>query len=333
MPGRLERVSPFLPEVAVKFLRRHADALIKLFGLRPRRRRLFAPVDIELMRQLFYETGTQSGTAWDRFRDAHMPLPEWFERGLDPWSESYRLQQVRLWQLITAVDRDYVAELDEMAAPPGSLDAIRSPGFWARRDAAAIDAAGEHVLAMGMLLKHCRLVAGDHALEFGAGFGQSALALARLGVKVETVDISQGYCDWVREQGEFFRVHLRPHHAYFGTNPCPGERFKLIWFYESFHHCLDFINVVPRLVDMLDEGGQIILGGEPVFEEENDAVPYPWGVRLHSEVAAVMRQTRWMELGFTEPFLYELFSRNGLKGRRVDCMESPWARLYIFERR
>ena len=31
-----------------------------------------------------------------------------------------------------------------------------------------------------------------------------------------------------------------PFQGRFGDNPRPGQRYELIWFYESFHHCLDF---------------------------------------------------------------------------------------------
>jgi hypothetical protein len=55
-------------------------------------------------------------------------------------------------------------------------------------------------------------------------------------------------------------------------------------------------------------------------------------VRLHSDVAAVMRMQRWFELGFTEAFLFELFARNGFVGRRIDCEPSLFGRLYVFER-
>ena len=137
----------------------------------------------------------------------------------------------------------------------------------------------------------------------------------------------------MRLQADHFRVPLTPFPGRFGTSPRPGQRYKLIWFYESFHHCVDFLAVVPRLEEHLAEGGRVILGGEPIFEREYAGIPYPWGVRLHSEVAAVMRKTRWFELGFTEAFLYALFARSGLMGRRVDCEPSDFGRLYVFERR
>ncbi len=333
MPGRLEPLEPWLPPRLVQLLRQAAQRW------RDRRQQregeslpTFGLEEVDAITELFCTVGTARGGPWDRLRDAHLPLPAWFRTGLDPWSDEYRAQQERLWQQITGVERPYAPDDDETEVYAPGLDAIRQPAYYMRRDVEAISSASDHVLATGMLLKHCGLVAGDTALEYGAGFAQTALALARLGVRVDTVDISPAFCGWVREQAEFFRVPLTPHHGHFGLNPRPGHRYRLIWFYESFHHCWDFERVVPLLAGMLAEGGRVILGGEPVFERPNAAVPYPWGVRLHSEVVAVMRRTRWMELGFTEAFLYELFARSGFRGSRVECGSSDFGRLYVFER-
>ena len=286
--------------------------------------------DIDEIRHLYMVVSTAEGSRWDRYRHAHMVLPSWFRHGLDPWSEAYAAQQHRLWALIAGVDRAYSVEADEQDIGWDQADPIRLPGFYQRRDALAIASASDHVLATGMLLRHCGLKAGDWALEYGPGFGQSALALARMGVNVDTVDISPRFCDFVRRQGEHFQVPLHAHQGAFGMNPRPGQTYQLIWFYESFHHCVDFMNLVPLLREHLADGGRVILSGEPIVERENPAVPYPWGVRLHSEVAAVMRTTRWFELGFSEAFLYELFRRSGFVGRRVDCEPSLFGRLYIF---
>ncbi len=90
-----------------------------------------------------------------------------------------------------------------------------------------------------MIAQHCDLKAGDWALEYGAGFGQTALALARLGVNVDTVDISATFCGYVQARQSFFGA-AAPFEGRFGVNPRPGQRYDLIWFYESFHHCVDF---------------------------------------------------------------------------------------------
>ena len=320
-----------LPEPLKRWLRSSCSSFRAL--PKPATEVWFKLEDIETLRRTYFEAGSGEGRAWDPYRHAHMVLPDWFEHGLDPWSEAYASQQHRLWALIVNSDRAYRPDLDEIEVPLGDVDSLRCPGFYVRRDPMAITSASDHVLAMGMLLKHCALEPGNWALDYGAGFGQTALALARLGVNVDTVDISAAFCDFVRQQAEHFQVPLQAFKGRFGTNPRPGKQYKLIWFYESFHHCVDFLRVVPLLGEHLVAGGRVILGGEPIVESEYAAVPYPWGVRLHSEVAAVMRQNRWFELGFSEAFLYELFARVGFIGRRIDCEPSPFGRLYIFERR
>jgi SAM-dependent methyltransferase len=292
----------------------------------------FTAADIDELLRVYQQSVFVPGGPWEAYRDAHMVLPDWFRPGLDPWGEEYAAQQHRLWALVAGVDRPYQPAQDEKEFGWHDADPVRLPGFYARRDRLAISSAADHVLATGMLLKHSGLQAGDWALEYGAGFGQTALALARLGVNVDTVDISATLCGFVRQQAEHFQVPLNAFQGPFGTNPRPGQRYKLIWFYESFHHCVDFKKVVPMLADHLEEGGRILLGGEPIVEREYAAVPYPWGVRLHSEVAVVIRQTRWFELGFSEDFLYDLFRRAGFEGRRIECEPSLFGRLYMFER-
>lgn len=289
----------------------------------------FEPEDIERVRRTYYDTGGAAGSAWAPLRDAHLRLPDWFRHDLDPWSDEYRGQQHRLWQLVAGIDRPYDVALDEKEADWGAIDPVRTPGFYARRDAGAIASASDHIIATGMLLGQCGLRAGDRALEYGPGFGQTALALARLGVEVDTVDLSGTFCGFVNQQADFFRVPLKAFEGRFGDSPRPGARYKLIWFYESFHHCVDFARVVPRLRELLEPGGRVILGGEPIVERPNPAVPYPWGLRLHSEVVAVVRQHHWFELGFTESFLFELFGRAGFVVRRVDCEPSLFGRLYL----
>jgi len=294
--------------------------------------RYFEPESIQHITDLYFSEGSGRATEWDALRDAHMSLPGWFRRDLDPFGEAYAEQQHRLWQLISGVDRRYQPEVDEREHSWGEVDPVRSPGFFVRRDPQAIAVASDHVIATGMILKHCGLRAGDWALEYGAGFGQTALALARLGVNVDTVDISETFCDYITRQSEFFEVPLNAFHGRFGLNPRVGQKYRLIWFYESFHHCLDFENVVRELAEHLEQGGRVILGGEPVVESENDAVPYPWGMRLHSEVVAVVRRRHWFELGFSQAFLFRVFERAGFRGRRVDCDASDFGRLFVFER-
>src|SRR5262249_38732312 len=156
------------------------------------------------------------------------------------------------------------------------------------------------------------LRAGDRALEYGAGFGQIALALARLGVEVHTVDINPAFCDVVSKLAKRYSVNLSSKVGRFGEAPSDApESYDLIYFYESFHHCLEFPALIERMKRLLSAKGRIILAGEPIVADDSALVPYPWGIRLDGECVAVIHQRGWMELGFRESFLMSLFVRSG----------------------
>lgn len=290
----------------------------------------FSAEHIDEVAKVVFDEGHAS-PRYQHLEHAHMSLPAWFRHGLDPYSPEYAEQQRRLWRLIAGVERDYEPNLDEKEAPLGECDPVRFPGFYLRRDAQAVASASDHVLASGMILKHAGVKPGGWALEYGAGFGQTALALARLGVNVDTVDISQTFCQYVQQQADHFQVPLKAHLGRFGMNPRPGQRYDLIFFYESFHHCLDWQALVQTLPDLLAPGGRILLCGEPMVEREYAAVPYPWGVRLQSDVVATIRRLRWFELGFSEDFLYEIFAKGGFTVTRHSCEPSLWGRTYVCE--
>jgi len=286
--------------------------------------------DIAFIAETHIRVGDTPDTVWDHLRGKHLTLPDWFETNLDPMSDEYFAQQMRLWKLISGVDREYVAELDEAEVPLPNVDAVRQPGFYIWRNAGAVQSASDHLLATGMLMKHSGLQPGMWALEFGAGFAHTALTLARMGVNVDTVDISSAFCGYVKDQAEFFGVNLTPFKALFGENPRGEQKYDLIWFYESFHHCVDFKNVVRRLKGHLTSTGRILLAGEPIAKRENWAVPYPWGLRLESEVVAVIRNRGWFELGFSEYFITNLFVNNGYTAEYFDCPMSIYGQVYSF---
>lgn len=289
--------------------------------------------DIALIAETYISADNGTSTAWDHFRNKHLILPDWFETDLDPMSDAYFWQQMRLWKVLAGVDRQYVPGVDETEEQVADVDAIRRPGFYMWRHEGAVRAASDHVLATGMLMKHSGLKAGMWALEYGAGFAQTALAFARMGVNVDTVDISSTFCDRVKEQAGFFQVNLTPFKALFGDNPRGDKKYDLIWFYESFHHCVDFKNVVGMLKNHLTPTGKILLAGEPVVKREYHAVPYPWGLRLESGVVAVIRTLHWFELGFSEDFITNLFTNNGYTAECIDCPVSIFGIIYSFSLR
>lgn len=194
---------------------------------------LFTIDDLDLISSVFSSFNTRNGTPWDALRKAHMILPSWFRAGLDPSSDEYLQQQKMLWKIVVGVDRDYDPHEDEQTNDPRG-DPIRFPGYFRGRGAQAIQTAANHIIATGMIMLHSGLKPGSWALEYGAGFGQTSVALARMGVNVDTVDISAAFCGYIKEQAAFFGIHnLNPFKGEFGLNPRGAHKYDLIFFYES----------------------------------------------------------------------------------------------------
>ena len=270
-----------------------------------------------------------SSVAWDEFRGQHMSLPDWYNWDLDPLAPEYMQQQDRLWHLIAGRQEAYNPQINEQAPDVRKVDALTRPGFYLLDS----ETAGHHLIALGHLVKLSSVAPGDRVLEYGAGFGQIALAFARLGAAVDTVDINPDFCDAVTAQAKWFNVKLSAHNGQFGDNPRPGEQYKLIVFYECFHHARNFVKLIGRLHQILAEDGRILLAGEPIVPTGSPDVPYPWGMRLDLANTAVVRLRGWYEIGFEEDFLLRCFVRGGFMARKYDGMISTLANTYEFRKR
>nr|WP_253201254.1 methyltransferase [Sphingomonas quercus] len=186
---------------------------------------------------------------------------------------------------------------------------------------------------MGNILLHSGIREGDRVLEYGAGFGRNALAFARLGAKVDTVDVDQGFCQAVEASAGQYDVDLHAYKGLFGFNPAGHDcAYDLILFYESFHHAFNFRDLIPRLHGMLKAGGRLILAGEPIVPKGQALLPYDWGIRLDWQNVAVMRLRGWMELGFTQPYLMSLFEKAGFSWRLHDDPRTDKARLFLLRK-
>ena len=263
----------------------------------------------------------------DAFAGAYLKLPEWFDRTIEAGTDAYREQMLRLWSAITARGV-YTPIRDEDTPEVADDDFIYRPAFYGTGDSGI---AGGHLMAMGHIMLRSELPAGGRVLEYGAGFGQNAVAFARTGARVHTVDINAAFCKGVRRAGRHFKVDLKAFRGGFGFNPSyQPNHYDLVLFYESFHHCLDHDDLIAALPGLLAPGGKVILAGEPVFARATPDMPYPWGFRLDWENIAIMRLRGWMELGFQETYLLALFVKAGFDCAFFGDPNSHWAQVYRF---
>ena len=162
--------------------------------------------DLERAAEILKRFSTAPGP-WDEFRDRHFALPDWYLPGLDPHSPAYAQQQDRLWEWMSG-RRGYRAAEQEQTPEVGDLDPVYQPAFYMLRMPGAVELAGKHLISTGHFLRRSGIEAGDRVLEYGAGYGQTALAFARMGALVDTVDVNPHFCRAVQAQAEFFRVPL-----------------------------------------------------------------------------------------------------------------------------
>src|SRR4029079_11526535 len=97
---------------------------------------------------------------------------------------------------------------------------------------------GEQLIAIGFLIRAMNLPAGGRVLEFGVGWGETAIEFAQLGYQVTGVDICAPYLELNRRRCAMLNVPVELVHSdmlSFETD----KQFDRVVFYECFHHCAD----------------------------------------------------------------------------------------------
>lgn len=272
---------------------------------------------------------------WDLTGEpCNLILPKWFDKNLSSSSKEFKQQQLKLWKLISGKKRDYNFTIDEKEEEmPSDIDPIRKPGWFMRKGDDSILNCSVHKIASGKIMNLSNLKPGQNAIEFGAGFGHTALDLARLGVNVDTVDISKTYCKFIKKQADFFKVNLTPYHNQFGFYPS-NKKYDFIWFYEAFHHALNFEEVIKGFKNKLNKNGRILLAAEPITTNGSTSqIPLDWGLRLDKLAVCATRWRGWFELGFNEDFLISLFVNNGFEAEYHPCNDTFFGNSYVFTHR
>jgi len=239
-------------------------------------------------------------------------LPEGLEHlaQLDPFSAEYRAGMLQVLALIT-LRPDYEPERDEAANYLPASGEGYLPSAYQSGDSSFL---GEFLQAWGGVLKALDLRRGARVLEYGAGEGQIAVQLARMGCDVTVVDIERRYLEIIESEAKSLHVSVATLHGRFGDGP-EGMKFDAILFFEAFHHALDHLGLLPRLRDRLAPNGRIVFAGEPILEPDSHwapTLPYPWGPRLDALSLCAMRSQGWCELGFARDYFGEALMRAGL---------------------
>lgn len=235
----------------------------------------------------------------------------------DPWSEAYRQGQFELYERI-ANRGSYSTENE---APGYSVDSRIPFPYYTKNSELVAD----HLMAIAFLIKVMALDPGASVLEYGPGWGNTSITLARMGYDVRAIDIDANFVDMIRERSDRLGLNVRSEVGEFLDGTDLGEQFDAVLFFECFHHCSDHVQLLTRLHDVVKPGGQVVLASEPIVETFHA----PWGLRLDGESVWAIRSNGWLELGFTESYFLETCLRTGWNAVKHTTDATPLGTVYV----
>jgi 2-polyprenyl-3-methyl-5-hydroxy-6-metoxy-1,4-benzoquinol methylase len=235
----------------------------------------------------------------------------------DPFSPDYRGLQNAIYQMISG--RDYAVQ-NERTQFDLLVYQNRPFPYYLQNTSTA----GHHLLAIAFLLCKLQLPAGARILEFGPGWGNTTIELARLGMNVTAVDIEPRFCEIIRTRAAQHGVDVNVVEGDFFWAESVTDPFDAVIFFECFHHCDDHMRLLRALHRAVKPDGQVYFASEPIFP----AYPVPWGVRMDGEALWAIRNFGWLELGFDAVYFQEALARTGWSAQRHPCQDVPWAAVW-----
>ena len=232
----------------------------------------------------------------------------------DPYSEAYKEEVLTVFKELTG--QSYSAEL-EMTSTKQDQAEFELGYPWTSQDLGIIsNELAKTVQAIRAL--HQANIAGP-VVELGAGWGNLALPLAKAGFDVTAVDIDPGFVDRLERLAREQHVSIQTLKSSFAAVPhVLNRRFDAVIFQSSFHHCLDFQQLLDGIVtSMLADQGSIFFFSEPIYR----SLCFPWGIRYDGEALWAVMCNGWLELGFDEGFFIDLLFRHGLVLSRVPAID------------
>lgn len=223
----------------------------------------------------------------------------------DPLSDAYRHEILALYERLTGTSYEFENEMTSTKVSPTDFER----GYpWMSNDL-GVGAAemAKTVQAFRVLQEHAPKA--QRMVEFGVGWGNLALALARIGRDVTAVDIDAGFVARTNELARrtSLQVHTVTNDFLSAARACSND-FEAVIFQSSFHHCLDFVELLSLLrTHVLAPNGRVFFFSEPIFPD----YPFPWGLRTDGESLWAITVNKWCELGFDRDFFLELLLAQG----------------------
>ncbi len=236
----------------------------------------------------------------------------------DPLAPGYRDFQLDLYRRVTG--RPYTLANERTLFDPAAYRGRPFPYY-----VGSTATAGQHLQAIGFLLRTLGLPPGARIVEFGPGWGNTTLALAGLGYQVTAVEIEPNFCHALRDQAAEDGVSLDVIEADFFWAETVTEPYDAAIFFECFHHCDDHLRLLRALHTALRPGAPAVFAAEPIIAD----YPIPWGVRVDGEALWAMRNFGWLELGFRESYFESALAHTGWTGTKHAYADPSWASIWV----
>lgn len=163
-------------------------------------------------------------------------------------------------------------------------------------------------------------------LEFGPGWEETILALARLGFEVTCIDINPDFIELIRRKAEVISLeNLRCLVADFSAINTLDQKFDAILFFKCFHHCIDHVSLLENCCSHLDPGDRLIFLAEPIMAD----FPVPWGLRPDGQSLWSTVLHGWLELGFQQHYFEGLLRHNRLLFKRATMANFSFFSTYV----
>lgn len=235
----------------------------------------------------------------------------------DPFSAEYRAFQIGIYEYIT--DRTYSVQNERTLFDIATYRHRPYPYYLQ-----STETAGNHLLAVGFMLRTLGLPPGSRVVEFGPGWGNTTVALALLGLKVTAVDIEPNFCAVLRERAAAHAVEIDIVEDDFYWAERVTVPYDAAIFFESFHHCDDHMRLLRALKAAVKPGGQVVFAAEPIVP----GYSIPWGISMAGSALWSMRNFGWLELGFNEAYFNAALARAGWSVRKHTSLDLFWASVW-----
>jgi 2-polyprenyl-3-methyl-5-hydroxy-6-metoxy-1,4-benzoquinol methylase len=124
-----------------------------------------------------------------------------FDVPTDPFSKKYEEKQFALYEKLAGKGYSTSNEESKFNVEECAIN----PFPYCHNSSALV---GDQLMAIGFIIKILSLPKGSRILEFGPGWGNTTLALAKMGYKVTAVDIERNFVNLIEKRALMEKIEL-----------------------------------------------------------------------------------------------------------------------------